>query len=154
MFLTNIADCSRFDFRATIELLGHASSGMAAGASRNKWAGPDVLAVGLSMIVIDGTIAGISLPTIIADLDLNLNEAQWVNSLSSVVLAALLLTSGRVGDRFGRRRLFMLGVVLFFHPRYPASIPLSSARIGPPLLPSGVPSSPAWPPSVPYLAVG
>ncbi|MFQ4147882.1 DHA2 family efflux MFS transporter permease subunit [Arthrobacter sp. LAPM80] len=83
------------------------------GASRNKWAGLGVLAAGLSMIVIDGTIVGVSLPTIIEDLHLDLNEAQWVNSLYSVVLAALLLTSGRLGDRFGRRKLFIIGVVLF-----------------------------------------
>ena len=51
------------------------------GTSRNKWAGLGVLAAGLSMIVIDGTIVGVSLPTIIADLHLDLNEAQWVNSL-------------------------------------------------------------------------
>ncbi len=83
------------------------------GTSRNKWAGLGVLAAGLSMIVIDGTIVGVSLPTIIADLHLDLNEAQWVNSLYSVVLAALLLSSGRLGDRIGRRKLFMAGVVLF-----------------------------------------
>lgn len=83
------------------------------GSSRNKWAGLGVLAAGLSMIVIDGTIVGVSLPTIIEDLHLDLNEAQWVNSLYSVVLAALLLTSGRLGDRLGRRKLFMVGVVLF-----------------------------------------
>ncbi|MHA7268772.1 MFS transporter [Arthrobacter sp. HLT1-20] len=79
----------------------------------NKWAGLGVLAAGLSMIVIDGTIVGVSLPTIIDDLHLDLNEAQWVNSLYSVVLAALLLSSGRLGDRFGRRKLFIIGVVLF-----------------------------------------
>ncbi|WP_104087003.1 DHA2 family efflux MFS transporter permease subunit [Arthrobacter sp. GMC3] len=81
--------------------------------SKNKWAGLGVLAAGLSMIVIDGTIVGVSLPTIIKDLNLDLNEAQWVNSLYSVVLAGLLLTSGRLGDRLGRRKLFMIGVVLF-----------------------------------------
>lgn len=89
------------------------NSAKAAGSSRNKWAGLGVLAAGLSMIVIDGTIVGVSLPTIIEDLHLDLNEAQWVNSLYSVVLAALLLTSGRLGDRLGRRKLFIAGVVLF-----------------------------------------
>lgn len=89
------------------------NSARAAGPSRNKWAGLGVLAAGLSMIVIDGTIVGVSLPTIIEDLHLDLNEAQWVNSLYSVVLAALLLTSGRLGDRLGRRKLFIAGVVLF-----------------------------------------
>lgn len=88
-------------------------SAPATGSARTKWAGLGVLAAGLSMIVIDGTIVGVSLPTIINDLHLDLNEAQWVNSLYSVVLAALLLTSGRLGDRFGRRKLFMIGVVLF-----------------------------------------
>ncbi|WP_154604792.1 DHA2 family efflux MFS transporter permease subunit [Arthrobacter sp. AQ5-05] len=92
------------------ELANHKSVGK---PSPNKWAGLGVLAAGLSMIVIDGTIVGVSLPTIINDLHLDLNEAQWVNSLYSVVLAALLLTSGRLGDRFGRRNLFMIGVVLF-----------------------------------------
>ncbi|WP_372698980.1 MFS transporter [Arthrobacter sp. JSM 101049] len=79
----------------------------------NKWAALAVLAAGLSMIVLDGTIVGVSLPTIISDLGLDLGDAQWVNSLYSVVLAALLLTAGRLGDRLGRRKLFVIGVVLF-----------------------------------------
>lgn len=79
----------------------------------NKWAVLAVLAAGLSMIVLDGTIVGVSLPTIIADLGMDLGDAQWVNSLYSVVLAALLLTAGRLGDRLGRRKLFVIGVVLF-----------------------------------------
>lgn len=72
-----------------------------------------VLAVGLALIVMDGTIVAVSLPTIIDDLHLDLTDAQWVNSLYSVVLAALLLTSGSLGDRIGRRRMFILGIVLF-----------------------------------------
>lgn len=79
----------------------------------NKWAALAVLAAGLSMIVLDGTIVGVSLPTIINDLGMDLGDAQWVNSLYSVVLAALLLTAGRLGDRLGRRKLFAIGVVLF-----------------------------------------
>lgn len=79
----------------------------------NKWAALAVLAAGLSMIVLDGTIVGVSLPTIIADLGLDIGDAQWVNSLYSVVLAALLLSAGRLGDRVGRRKLFVAGVVLF-----------------------------------------
>ena len=98
------------------------NSARAAGPSRNKWAGLGVLAAGLSMIVIDGTIVGVSLPTIIEDLHLDLNEAQWVNSLYSVVLAALLLTSGRLGDRLGRRNLFLAGVVLFMAGRIFAAL--------------------------------
>ena len=72
-----------------------------------------MLATALSLIVIDGTIVAVSLPTIIADLDLDLNEAQWVTASYAVVLAALLLGAGRLADRIGRRRLLFIGVTLF-----------------------------------------
>ncbi len=65
------------------------------------------------MIVLDGTIVGVALPTIISDLDLDLSSAQWVNSLYAIVLAALLLSTGRLADRWGRRRLFLAGIVVF-----------------------------------------
>ncbi len=80
---------------------------------RRQWIGLGVLALGLAMIVLDGTIVGVALPRIMADLHLNLTEAQWVNSLYSMVFAALLLTFGRLGDRLGRRRVFLVGVVVF-----------------------------------------
>ncbi|GAB3811490.1 DHA2 family efflux MFS transporter permease subunit [Tessaracoccus terricola] len=82
-------------------------------ATRREWAGLWVLALSLAMIVLDGTIVGVSLPTIIADLGLSLTDAQWVGSLYSVVLAALLLTAGRLGDRLGRRRLLLVGIATF-----------------------------------------
>jgi len=81
--------------------------------TRSDWIGLWVLALALAMIVLDGTIVGVSLPVIISDLDLSLTEAQWVNSLYSVVFAGLLLTFGRLGDRFGRRKLMILGVFIF-----------------------------------------
>lgn len=78
-----------------------------------RWKALAVLAAGLSMIVLDGTIVGISLPTIITDLKLDLTDAQWVNALYNVIFAALLLGAGRLGDRVGRRTTFIAGVVLF-----------------------------------------
>jgi EmrB/QacA subfamily drug resistance transporter len=65
------------------------------------------------MIVIDGTIVGVALPVIIADLKLNLSDAQWINAVYSVVFAALLLTMGRLSDRLGRRRVFVSGILVF-----------------------------------------
>ena len=79
----------------------------------NKWAALGVLACGLALIVLDGTIVGVSMPTIIGALDLDLAGAQWVTSLYSVVFAALLLTAGKLGDAKGRRTLFLAGVALF-----------------------------------------
>ena len=78
-----------------------------------RWLALAALAAGLSMIVLDGTIVGVALPQIITDLHLDLTDAQWVNSLYNVVFAALLLSFGRLGDQRGRRRVFLLGVVVF-----------------------------------------
>ncbi len=50
---------------------------------------------------------------IIADLHLDLTDAQWVNSLYAVLLAALLLSTGNLADRWGRKRLFLAGLVVF-----------------------------------------
>ncbi|MEO9329250.1 DHA2 family efflux MFS transporter permease subunit [Gordonia aurantiaca] len=82
-------------------------------AGRREWLALGVLATGLSMIVVDGTIVNVSLPVIIDDLHLDLTDAQWINSLYSVVFAALLLSAGRLSDRIGRRLLFMIGVAVF-----------------------------------------
>ncbi len=81
--------------------------------SHRRWVGLGVLVAGLSMIVLDGTIVGVALPTLIQKLSLNLSDAQWVNGIYSVVFAALLLTAGRLGDRLGRRGIFAIGVVIF-----------------------------------------
>jgi len=82
-------------------------------AHDHRWAALGVLAAGLSMIVLDGTIVGVALPQIVGNLRLGLTEAQWVNSLYAVVFAALLLSFGRLGDRFGRRNLFLGGITVF-----------------------------------------
>ena len=81
--------------------------------SKREWLGLAVLSIGLGLIVLDGTIVGVALPTIIEDLHLNLTDAQWVNSLYAVLLAALLLSTGNLADRWGRKRLFLVGIVVF-----------------------------------------
>lgn len=77
------------------------------------WLALAVLAIGLGLIVLDGTIVGVALPIIIEDLDMDLTDAQWVNSLYAVMLAALLLSTGSLADRWGRKRVFLLGIVVF-----------------------------------------
>lgn len=81
--------------------------------TRRQWLGLAVLSIGLGLIVLDGTIVGVALPAIIGDLHLDLTDAQWVNSLYAVLLAALLLSTGSLSDRWGRRRLFLAGLVVF-----------------------------------------
>lgn len=81
--------------------------------TRREWLGLGVLAAGLGMIVLDGTVVNVALPDIVRDLKLDLTEAQWVSSLYAVLLAALLLVTGRLSDRWGRRSLFIAGLVVF-----------------------------------------
>lgn len=81
--------------------------------TRRDWLGLAVLSIGLGLIVLDGTIVGVALPAIIGDLELSLTDAQWVNSLYAVLLAALLLSTGSLADRWGRKRLFLTGIVVF-----------------------------------------
>ena len=78
-----------------------------------RWKALSVLAAGLSLIILDGTIVGVALPTMISALNLNLTDAQWVNAIYNVIFAALLLGAGRLGDRIGRRTTFAAGAVLF-----------------------------------------
>ncbi|WP_329519962.1 MFS transporter [Spirillospora sp. NBC_01491] len=82
-------------------------------SGRRRWLGMVVISLGVSLIVVDATIVGVLLPQIIGGLDLTSTGAEWVTSVYALVFAALLIPFGRAGDLFGRRRLFLLGVVVF-----------------------------------------
>lgn len=90
-----------------------APTGAEAAPTRKDWLALGALSVGLGLIVLDGTIVGVALPAIITDLGLDLTSAQWVNSLYAVVLAALLLSTGKLADRWGRKRMFLVGLAVF-----------------------------------------
>lgn len=77
------------------------------------WGALWVMALGLAMIVLDSSIVNVSIPTIIDDIGINLTDAQWVTSLYNIVLAALLLPFGKLGDARGRKLVFQVGTVIF-----------------------------------------
>src|SRR5436190_4186191 len=66
-----------------------------------------------SMAFIDGTVANVALPALQRELNASLVDVQWVIEAYMLFLSALLLVGGAAGDRFGRRRVFLLGVALF-----------------------------------------
>jgi len=72
-----------------------------------------VTCLGLFMVFLDGSIVNVALPTIQADLHAQLSDLQWVVDAYTLPFAALMLTAGTLGDRFGRKRLFLFGLVLF-----------------------------------------
>lgn len=79
----------------------------------HPWWALVALLIGVSMIIIDGSLVNVLLPDMVDDLGLNATETQWVNSIYSLLFAALLITIGLLADRFGRRLLFLMGVVIF-----------------------------------------
>ncbi|MBA2491318.1 MAG: MFS transporter [Gammaproteobacteria bacterium] len=69
--------------------------------------------LGSSMAFIDGSVVNVALPAIATDLAASVAGMQWVVNAYALLLASLILISGVAGDRFGRRRVFALGIVLF-----------------------------------------
>jgi EmrB/QacA subfamily drug resistance transporter len=66
--------------------------------------------LGSGVAFLDGTIVNVALPSIARDLDASLADLQWVLDAYLVTLSALVLLGGSLGDRFGRRRVFLLGL--------------------------------------------
>ena len=85
--------------------------------------------LGSGVAALGATVVNIALPTIGRDLDADLADLQWVTTGYVLTLSAFLLLGGALGDRYGRRRVFLIGVVWFAlgigcsarSPRAPAS---------------------------------
>ena len=69
--------------------------------------------LGSSMAFIDSSAVNVALPIIQRELNATISDAQWIVEAYSLFLAALILVGGSLGDRFGRRRIFALGIVIF-----------------------------------------
>jgi MFS family permease len=78
-----------------------------------KWFPMFIIALSLAIIVIDGTVLNVSQKSIISDLGTDLKTIQWAFTSYSLVIAALTIFGGRLGDIFGRKKMFRLGAVLF-----------------------------------------
>jgi EmrB/QacA subfamily drug resistance transporter len=78
-----------------------------------KWLPLMVVVLALFIIVLDTTIINVSMKSIIKDLDTNLKAVQWVITGYSLILAAFMITGGRLGDIFGRKRMFRVGAIVF-----------------------------------------
>src|SRR3954468_714391 len=78
-----------------------------------RWVALVVLSSSLFIIVLDNTILNVAVPTIIREFHTTVSALQWVISGYSLVFATLLISFGRLGDMFGRRRLFFIGAGLF-----------------------------------------
>jgi EmrB/QacA subfamily drug resistance transporter len=69
--------------------------------------------LGSGMVLLDGTVVNVALRTVGSDLDASLAQLQWISNAYLLTLASLILLGGSLGDRLGRRRVFLVGVVWF-----------------------------------------
>jgi EmrB/QacA subfamily drug resistance transporter len=89
--------------------------------SNRRWWTLAAMCFALAMIMLDNTVVNVALPSIQRDFDASLSALEWTLNAYTLTFAVLLVTGGRLGDIFGRRFIFLIGVVLFA---------LSSATIG------------------------
>src|SRR4051795_10460088 len=80
---------------------------------RSRWIALYVLCIGMLMIVLDGTVVNVALPSIQADLGFSQAGLAWVVNAYLIAFGGLLLLSGRLGDLISRRGVFLAGLGVF-----------------------------------------
>jgi EmrB/QacA subfamily drug resistance transporter len=81
--------------------------------ANRKWWTLGAMCLSMFMIMLDSTVVNVALPSIQKDLKTTVDQLEWVVNGYTLSFAALLVTGGRLGDIFGRRRVFIIGVVVF-----------------------------------------
>ncbi|HOZ59274.1 MAG TPA: DHA2 family efflux MFS transporter permease subunit [Nakamurella multipartita] len=97
---------------------------------RRRWIGLVGISLAVALIIADSTIVNVAVPYIVRDLSLTSTEVQWVQESYTLVFAATLLMWGALADRYGRRRILLIGVVVFMA----ASMLAAVAATGPLLI--------------------
>jgi len=80
---------------------------------RRRWIALLILSLSLTLVIMDGTIVNVAIPSITRDFGASFRDVEWVNTIYSLVYAATLILWGKIGDQYGRRLLFLIGVVIF-----------------------------------------
>ncbi|HTL40123.1 MAG TPA: DHA2 family efflux MFS transporter permease subunit [Pseudolysinimonas sp.] len=84
-----------------------------AASDRTRWIGLVFISIAVALIIVDSTIVNVAIPSVVDDLGISSTQVQWVQESYTLVFAALLLVFGTLADRFGRRRILLIGVTIF-----------------------------------------
>ncbi len=79
----------------------------------SRWWTLGAMCFALFMLMLDNTVVNVALPSIQRDLNASLSSLEWTVNAYTLTLAVLMITSGRLADIFGRRKLFLIGVSVF-----------------------------------------
>jgi EmrB/QacA subfamily drug resistance transporter len=93
---------------------------------RYRWFALLIIALGLAIVIIDNTILNVSIPYMLRDLNSSFSDIQWAISGYALTIATILITVGRIGDLIGRKKMFLIGIVIFAIGSFIASISTES----------------------------
>ena len=79
----------------------------------SRWWTLGAMCFALFMLMLDNTVVNVALPSIQRDLHATLSALEWTVNAYTLTFAVLMVTGGRLGDIFGRRRMFLFGVAVF-----------------------------------------
>lgn len=88
----------------------------------NRWYALVIIALGLAIVIMDATILNVSVPYMLRDLNTPFSNIQWAISGYALTIATVLITVGRVGDFWGRKKVFLLGMIVFAAGSFVASV--------------------------------
>lgn len=91
-------------------------------ADSRRWVGLIFISLAVSLIIVDSTILSVAMPSIIDHFDASSTQVQWLQEIYTLVFASLLLFFGTTADRFGRRKLALIGLTIFCVASLGASI--------------------------------
>lgn len=82
-------------------------------SNNKKWMVLATVCFALFMIVLDGNVVNLAIPKILVDFNASISQLEWISNAYLLTFAIFLIAFGRLGDRFGRKLFFMIGIVLF-----------------------------------------
>src|SRR5690242_2941088 len=97
--------------------------------ARRRWLALGALGISMLAVGVDTTVLNLALPTLAKDLHASLADLQWFVDAYSLVLAALLLPAGLVGDRYGRKRMLLAALAIFGVASLACALCTSSAQL-------------------------